>query len=1181
MTPRPLGRPRLGAVAVSLLVAAAIPGLTPLPALSQSATTASAAALPTDDTVTLADAPRGLEDLDVRGLASPSPAQRAAAERLGLRVTWNRFGTAASVSPAGGSDLGAATGGPVDAARAWLGANRSLLGVSAEVVQGLELVNDAPLQGSSGRAVLLRQTFGGGEDRLASARGGLVSVGIARGRVEYVSSSLVKAAPGALADAPTLDPGEGWRLAAEYVGLDLAGDALDGISESVDDAAGVVGSLRPWTRLDVPGLLQEQQARVSALAGADGTVRPVIEANVVDVVGGEASAYTVVLDAVSGRVLLRENQVEHAGAPGAAAPASATTAASPVATQVRTVPFQGSVTATSCGPEHPFTLTDGATRTVTVAATTVVPVDDITVTLLDEDGTTLASQDLLTSPEVLTYSPGTAIPAGDYAVRICPFDADSVPGPGAYTGVVQTSDTAAPGGGTALPLPRYRFFPANPDLDWSPDTVAGGDFLGCWTGNRSQPGGNGRCDLPSGPLEQPFSAPWDVVRGVDVPSFTTLGNNASTAEAWASPLTPGGLMQRPFSAFREYDTEFTDAWNNARCNPDQLVPGGNDIEFAVTNLNVGHNRMHDYSYGLGFTERNYNMQVSNLGRNTDPTRAQDPEVGNVQAGAITGSPATTGLGRTNANQITLQDGIPGITNQYLFQPLAGAFYAPCADGALDFGIAGHEYTHAITNRMVAGPDEGLTSEHGGAMGESWSDLVAAEYVFSHGYDAGTRPWVLGAYATGNRVKGIRDYAIDRNPLNFSNYGFDTTGDEVHADGEIWNGTMWEVRQALVDRYQSRFPYGDRNLQLRCAQGSGSQSPSRPIDCPGNRRWVQLMFDSFLLQANGAVSMLDMRDAFLAADRIRFDGANAKPIWDAFARRGMGEGASVPGPDSGDTRPSFASPRSENARVTFRTPAPGRIYVGDYEARSTPYADTLGGTPLAATKSFAPGRYELVYVSPGRGATRFSLTVAAGQRRTVTVAAPANLAAASRGASVLAASEGSLTPEALIDGTEGTNWAGISSTDVDTGQSPFVTVDLAGGTQTVRRVQVSALLRPAAAEGETDPESGSRFTALRRFALEACTSRCDSPGATFRRFYTSPADAFPALRPRPVAPDLTLRSFPVTPTRAAAIRMVALENQCTGFSGYAGEQDDDPTNATDCKTASDRGRSVRAAELQVY
>ena len=53
------------------------------------------------------------------------------------------------------------------------------------------------------------------------------------------------------------------------------------------------------------------------------------------------------------------------------------------------------------------------------------------------------------------------------------------------------------------------------------------------------------------------------------------------------------------------------------------------------------------------------------------------------------------------------------------------------------------------------------------------------------------------------------------------------------------------------------------------------------------------------------------------------------------------------------------------------------------------------------------------------------------------------------------------------------------------------------------------------------------------------------------------------------------------TEAAAVRLVTLENQCTGTPAYAGELDSDPLNATDCATASDRGTIVHAAELQVF
>ncbi len=498
--------------------------------------------------------------------------------------------------------------------------------------------------------------------------------------------------------------------------------------------------------------------------------------------------------------------------------------------------------------------------------------------------------------------------------------------------------------------------------------------------------------------------PWDVLTATGLPTGTTVGNNASTREAWASPLTPGGTAQAPVSPTGQYIEPFTDAWNNSRCNPAELVPGGNDINASVTNLFVVHNRMHDFSYYLGFNERNYNLQLDNVGRGGVDN---DPEVGNVQAGALTGGQPSY-LGRDNANQITLQDGIPGITNQYLFQPIAGAFYAPCTDGGLDMGIVGHEYTHAISNRMVGGPDEGLTSEQGGAMGESWGDQVAAEYQFEHGYSNGGNIWAVGVYATGNKRTAIRDYAINRNPLNYSDYGFDTTGPEVHADGEIWNGVAWEVRQALVKKWNKRSPYGNKALQLKCAQAGVNKGVVRPQKCPGNRRWLQIMFDAFLLQ-QGATSMLDARDAFLAADQMRFRGENRKVIWDAFARRGMGKGASTPSADSSDVRPSFASPRSKNAKVVFKTRGSGQIFVGDYEARVTPGRrhpqehQAEERRPVHARQLPAALRVEEARLLPQ------VLTVTRGGKKTVRLGGSKNLAAAAAGAKVIGATPGSRNP----------------------------------------------------------------------------------------------------------------------------------------------------------------------------
>jgi extracellular elastinolytic metalloproteinase len=80
---------------------------------------------------------------------------------------------------------------------------------------------------------------------------------------------------------------------------------------------------------------------------------------------------------------------------------------------------------------------------------------------------------------------------------------------------------------------------------------------------------------------------------------------------------------------------------------------------------------------------------------------------------------------------------------------------------------------------------------------------------------------------------------------------------------------------------------------------------------------------------------------------------------------------------------------------------------------------------------------------------------------------------------------------------------------------------------------------------------------------------------------SPANAFPSARPRPGGPPRGARGFDHPDTVATQVRFVALENQCTGYAGYAGELDNDPTNDTDCKAASDRDLSVRAAELELF
>ena len=85
------------------------------------------------------------------------------------------------------------------------------------------------------------------------------------------------------------------------------------------------------------------------------------------------------------------------------------------------------------------------------------------------------------------------------------------------------------------------------------------------------------------------------------------------------------------------------------------------------------------------------------------------------------------------------------------------------------------------------------------------------------------------------------------------------------------------------------------------------------------------------------------------------------------------------------------------------------------------------------------------------------------------------------------------------------------------------------------------------------------------------------------------DAFPAVNPRPRAPELILRSWTVKPTSATHVMLKVRANQCTGQPSYQGEQDADPGNVEDCRTGGPsaagvvlppRNTEVHAAELQV-
>jgi len=1097
-------------------------------------------------------------DLDARrGSVGATQAQRDAADALGAEVRWNRYGTPTSLVKHGDYlATGVSGSDAVAVARTFLDAHAGLFKLGAGGAAALQLHRDAVLSGSDAHAVVLRQSFGG----LPAAEDGLVVVGVVGDKVAYASSSLT--GDTALAAQPSLGAAQAWTKAAA-----AAGQAVSVV------ALGASAQLGGWTTFAVPGLAQPQRARLVALPTPSNGVRPAWETLVVDVSGGSAEAVQSYVDAATGAVLVRKDLVHQSH--------------SSVEVFSGTVPPGDS----ACAPDNgPWTVADGETvGSIVVGVEATLTANDAVINLV-RDGVVVASQDTATSPEALVYDPADA-GTGTYVVRVCDFgDGAGWGDPATYTGEIVFSPVD---GSAATPYPpKWNVFPANPLLGgsafpWNYPSTDNRE-LWCWESTVGQPPATlAECDDEVQNLAS--RAPWDVSVRAGTPTFTTIGNNAVAGEAWTTPLTPGPTGFRPVSTAREYSYPWTNAWSESKCFT-PFVPGqSHDIAAATTNLFAMHNRMHDWTYHLGLTERHWNAQESNFG--TGGTAEHDPVIGNAQAGAASGG-FPSYLGRDNANMVSLPDGVPPITNMYLWQPLAGSFYPPCADGDYDMAIVGHEYGHMVENRLI-GKGGTRSGHHAGAMGESSGDLMGMEVLNEYGFVpvSGENRFAVGAYATGNKQRGIRNYGMNASPLNFSDLGYDITGPQVHADGEIWSATNFDLRAALVAKYGA----GDAQTQRDCAEGK------RPVEqCPGNRRWVQLMFDAYLLMAT-APSMLDARDAYLAADVLRFGGANQSELWLAFAKRGFGTGAastnSAADTDS-DPTPDFASPRHTNATVTFQAQdeqkqaVPARIYVGQYEARVSPVADTnpaTTGLNLDATAQFAPGTYELVAHAPGYGHLRLTRTFRAGQNVTVALPMRTNWASAGKGAT--ASGDGTRHAD-LIDDTEGTNWERIGALPDVRGSQ--VTVNLSGTVQTVRRVQVSAQLLPGQ----------NRFTALRQFEIQTCLEGIANANCTLPTGWTtqlrSADDAFPGVSPRPAVPDLLLRSFTLpAAVKATHVRIVVLTNQCTGNAGFQGEQDNDPTNGTDCREGSPgsgatveligdlpqvlapRDNEVRIAELQVF
>ena len=194
------------------------------------------------------------------------------------------------------------------------------------------------------------------------------------------------------------------------------------------------------------------------------------------------------------------------------------------------------------------------------------------------------------------------------------------------------------------------------------------------------------------------------------------------------------------------------------------------------------------------------------------------------------------------------------------------------DGDLDNGVIAHEFGHGVHNRLTGGPSAAGCYGNDEQMGEGWADFFTLITTVRPG-DAGETPRGVGAYASSANPNGggIRrlPYSTDFN-VNDQVYDDIIGTTAPHPLGEVWTDCVWDLYWAMVD------VYGFDDDQIN---GTG-----------GNNMAIQLALDGLKLMSCSP-GFEDGRDAILAADLINNEGANECLIWEVFARRGIGWGAS--------------------------------------------------------------------------------------------------------------------------------------------------------------------------------------------------------------------------------------------------------------------------------------------------
>lgn len=481
--------------------------------------------------------------------------------------------------------------------------------------------------------------------------------------------------------------------------------------------------------------------------------------------------------------------------------------------------------------------------------------------------------------------------------------------------VVHDDWSPAGEGGPSAPLQRA---PAAPQAaPASPRSVADGSSYRVFALPIGNPDEGAR-SLVHEPAHQPASPfGWHDTNGADGAEFTiTRGNNVHAYQDRNDSDSSSGDEPDGGSGL-----SFDFALNLGQA-PDAY------IDAAVTNLFYWNNIHHDLSYVRGFDEAAGNFQVNNYGKGGaggDAVRAE------AQDGADVGK-------RNNANFMTPSDGSAPRMQMYLWDQTS-----PWRDGDLDAGIVLHEYGHGISLRLTGGPSTTWCLSGNERAGEGWSDWQTLVYTAKAGHSRTTNRGV-GTYVFGQPLDGTgirtHPYNTDMN-VDPRTYGDTGSAAVPHGVGSIWAAILWEVYWNLVDEYGF-----NPDFYADWDQG-------------GNLLAMQLVMDGLKLQPCDP-GFVDARDAILAADAALTGGANQCRLWEAFAKRGLGESADQGSSSyNGDNIEAFDTPLACDAFAVDA--AAERVCIGDSadfdldlgQAWSDPVNLSASGQPGTATFSPNP------------------------------------------------------------------------------------------------------------------------------------------------------------------------------------------------------------------------------------